>query len=73
MQEEDKWVMIELLVGIMEPLQQATEAMGALKYPKYGTVKLLLYKLLERTLKIAEGDSATAMQAKASIRKDLDE
>ena len=47
--------------------------MGGVKYPTLSTVKPLLYKLSERTLKIADSDTATTKQVKAAIKKDLDE
>ena len=62
--------MIELLVDILKPFQQATEAMGGVKYPTLSTVKPLQYKLSERTLKIADSDTATTKQVKAAIKKD---
>ena len=73
MPEEEEWTVTELLVYILKPFQQATEAMGEVKYPTLSTVKSLLYKLSERTLKIAASDTASAKQVKAGIKKDLDE
>lgn len=72
MPEEAEWAVIELL-DILKPFQRATEAMGGVKYPTLSTVKPLLYKLSERTLKIADSDTATTKQVKAAIKKDLDE
>ena len=69
MPEADEWVVIELLVDILKPFQHATEAMGVVQYPTLSTVKPLLYKLLERTLKIADSDTETAKQVKAAIKK----
>ena len=73
MPEEEEWAVTELLVDILKPFQQTTEAMGEVKYPTLSTVKSLLYKLSERTLKIAASDTASAKQVKAGIKKDLDE
>ena len=73
MPEGEEWSVIELLVEVLRPFQQATEAMGAVKYPTLSTVKPLLYKLLERTLKIEDSDSATAKKVKTAIKKDLEE
>ena len=69
MPEEEEWAVIELLVDILKHFQQATEAMGEVKYPTLSTV----YKLSERTLKIADSDTVTTKQVKAAIKKDLDE
>ena len=70
MPEGEEWSVIELLVEVLRPFQQATEAV---KYPTLSTVKPLLYKLLERTLKIEDSDSATAKKVKTAIKKDLEE
>ena len=67
---EEEWAVIELLVDILKPFQQATEAMGGVKYPTLSTVKPLQYKLSERTLKIADSDTATTKQVKAAIKID---
>ena len=75
MPEEEEWAVTELLVDILKPFQEATKAMGGVKYLKLSTVKPLPYKLSERTLKIHVADSGTitAKQVKAAIKKDLDE
>ena len=60
MPEDEEWSIIEVLVDILKPFQQATEAMGAVKYPTLSTVKPLLYKLVKRTLAVKESDSEVA-------------
>lgn len=50
MPEEEEWAVIELLVDILKSFQQATEAMGGVKYPTLSTVKPLLYNLSEKGL-----------------------
>ena len=73
MPDGDEWVIIELLVDILKPFQHATEVMSAVKYPTVSTVKPLLYKLLEKSLKIADSDAAVAREVKKAIRSDLQE
>lgn len=46
MPEGEGWSVIEVLVDILKLFQQATEAMGAVRYPTFSTVKPLLYKLV---------------------------
>ena len=72
MAEGEEWSVIELLVDILTPFQQANETMGAVKYPTLSTVKPLLYKRSEKILKMADSDRATGKQVKAAIKKDLD-
>ena len=73
MPEGEEWTIIEQLVEILTPFQQATEAMGAEKYPTLSMVKPLLYKLSEVTLKVNDSDTATVKQVKAAIKNDLAE
>ena len=68
MPESAEWTVIEELAEILEPFQQATEAMSGVKYPTVSTIKPLLYKLLEKTLKASETDSTTVKEA---IKGDL--
>ena len=71
MPEGMEWSIIEVLVNILKPFQQATEAMGAVKYPTLSTVKPLLYKLVNRTLAVKESDSKVAKTVKLEIKRDL--
>ena len=61
---KEEWPVIELLVDILKHFQQTTEAMGGVKYPHH------VYTLPERTLKIADSDTATTKQVKAAIKKE---
>lgn len=47
--------------------------MGAVRYPTLSTVKPLLYKLVNRTLKVKDGDTALAKEVKLEIKRDLQE
>ena len=58
MPEGDDWELTESLVTILKPFQHATEMMGGSKYPTLSTAKPLLYKLISRTLKEDENDTA---------------
>ena len=73
MPEGNDWMVIELLVDILKPFQHATEVMSAVKYPTVSMVKPLLYKLLEKTLKVTDSDATTAREVKKAIRNDLQE
>ena len=73
MLEIGDWEVVEMLVELLKPFQQATTVMGAVRYPTLSTVMPLLYKLLTKTLKITQGDSATSKAVKQEIKKDLDD
>ncbi|XP_065891713.1 E3 SUMO-protein ligase ZBED1-like [Dysidea avara] len=73
MLESGDWEVVEMLVELLKPFQQATTVMGAVRYPTLSIVKPLLYKLLTKTLKITQGDSATSKAVKQEIKKDLDD
>ena len=73
MPEGEEWSVIEVLVDILKPFQQATEAMGAVSYPTLNTVKPLLYKLVNRTLEVKENDTVVAKEVKLNIKRDLQE
>ena len=72
MPEGEEWSVIEVLVDILKPFQQATEAMGAVSYPTLSTVKPVLYKLVNRTLEVKENDTVVA-KVKLNIKRDLQE
>lgn len=71
--ESSEWTLIEQLVDILLPFQQATEAMSGVKYPTVSTVTPLLYKLLHKTLLITETDSGVIKEVKIAINRDLKE
>ena len=73
MPEGEEWSIIEVPVNILKPFQQATEAMGAVKYPTLSTVKPLLYKLVKRTLTGKESGSEVAKKVKLEIKRNLQE
>ena len=73
MPEGEEWSIIEVPVDILKPFQQATEAMGAVKYPTLSTVKPLLYKLVKRTLTGKESGSEVAKKVKLEINRNLQE
>ena len=73
MPEGEEWSVIEVPVDILKPFQQATEAMGAVTYPTLSTVKPLLYKLVNRTLKVKENDTVVVKEVKLNIKRDLQE
>ena len=62
---EDHRIM-EMLVDILQPFQQAAEAMSAVKYPTPNSVKPLLFKP-EKTLTETSNDSRTAKDMKKAI------
>ena len=73
MLESGDWEVVEMLVELLKPFQQATTLMGAVKYPTLSTVKPLLYKLITKTLKITDEDSVTCKTVKQEIKKDLED
>ena len=68
MPEGGDCMVIEELVNI---LQKVTEAMSMEKYPTISSVKPLLYKLLEKILKVEDSDSSISKQMKEEIKSDL--
>ena len=74
MPDGDGGIVIELLVDILKPFQHATKVMSAVKYPTVSMVIiLLLYKLVEKTLRTDDSDASTARKVKKAIRIDLQE
>ena len=73
MLESGDWEVVEILVDLLKPFQQATMVMGAVRYPTLSTVKPFLYKLVTKTLKITDGDCPTAKAVKQEIKKDLED
>ena len=66
MPEGDEWNIIDSIVSILHPFQEATEIMYTEKYSTISSVKLVLYKLIKKTLK--EEDGAVMKQ---EIKADL--
>ena len=71
MPEGGEWSIIESLVNILHPFQEATEVMSKEKYPTISSVKPVLYKLLEKTLKVEDGDENATKMMKEEIKADL--
>ena len=71
MPEGEEWSIIDNLIKILDPFQRITEAMSNEKFPTISSVRPLLYKLLEKTLKITSDDNATTKAMKEAISKDL--
>ena len=71
MPEGEEWSIIDNLIKILKPFQRITEAMSNEKFPTISSVRPLLYKLLEKTLKITSDDNATIKVMKEAISKDL--
>lgn len=69
--EGDEWTIIEEIIAVLKPFQQATEAMSTEKYPSISSVKPLLHKLLEKILVILPTDSSTSKVMKRAIKTDL--
>ena len=60
MPEGEKWNITESLVSILDLFQEATEVMSTDKYPTISSVKPVLYKPIEKTLKEREDNGTTA-------------
>ena len=67
MPEEEEWSIIDDLIKILEPFQ----IMSKVKFPTISNVRPLLYKLLEKTLKITSDDNTTTKVIKEAVSKDL--
>ena len=70
MPSSDEWTMIEDLVGILQPFQQATEMMCVSKYPSVSSIQPVLHKLLH-TLEVKQSDSRVICATKKAIKDDL--
>ena len=71
MPEGEEWSIIDNLIKILDPFQKITEVMSKEKFPTISSVRPLLYKLLEKTLKIISSDNTTTKAMKEAISKDL--
>ena len=71
MPEGEEWNIIENLVNILHLFQEATEVMSTDKYPTISSVKPVLYKLIEKTLKEKDDDGTTNQLMKKEIKTDL--
>ena len=64
MPEGEEWNIIENLVNILHPFQEATEVMSTDKYLTISSVKPVLYKLIEKILKENDGNGTTTQMMK---------
>ena len=71
MPEGEEWSIIDDLIKILESFQKITEVMSTEKFPTISSVRPLLYKLLEKSLKITSDDNATTKAMKEAVSKDL--
>ena len=71
MPEGTECSIIENLISILHPFQEATEIMSKEKYPTISSVKPVLYKLLEKTLEAKEDDGNATKMMKKEIKSDL--
>ena len=71
MPEGEEWNVIDNLVDIIHPFQEATEVMSTDKYATISSVKPVLYKLTEKTLKERDDDGMTTKLMKKEIKTDL--
>jgi len=73
MLESGEWEVVEMLVELLKPFQQGTTVMGAVRYSTLSIVKPLCHKLLTKTLKITQENTATSKTVKQEIKKYLDD
>lgn len=66
----DEWNINDSMVSILHPFQETTEIMSTEKYSTISSVKPVLYKLIEKTLK-EEEDGATIKMMKKEVKADL--
>ena len=66
-----EWVLIEELITILKPFQQATEIMSGSKYPTVSMLRPLIIKLLNHTLKIDDQDRPDLHAMKEVVATDL--
>jgi len=71
MPEGEEWNVIDNLINILHHFQEATEVMSTDKYATISSVKPVLYKLTEKTLKERGDDGTTTKLMKKEIKADL--
>lgn len=70
MPEGEEWSITEVLIDILMPFEQATEATSAVKYPKLSTVKPLLYKLVNGTLEESQREYLRGCKENEAINQE---
>ena len=69
--DSEEWTIIEELIAVLKPFHRATTAMSASSYPTLSMLSPLLYKLLEKVLRVEEDDTPSGKALKEAILTDL--
>ena len=67
----EEWTIIEELIAVLKPFHRATTAMSASSYPTLSMLSPLLYKLIQKVLKVGEDDTPSGKALKEAILTDL--
>ena len=66
-----EWNLLEDLVAILEPFEEATKALSGSNYPTISMVSLLLYQVCKVTLKVNEDDNVNLKRIKETMLEDF--
>ena len=64
-----EWNLLEDLVAVLEPFEEATKAMSGSNYPTINMISPLLYQICKVTLKVKD-DNANLKRIKETMRID---
>ena len=68
-----EWDLLEELVSILQPFEEATKAMSGSNYPTISMLSPLIYQLCKVTLKVNDGDSTNLQNIKEAMLEDFEE
>ena len=66
-----EWNLLEDLVAVLEPFEEATKAMSGSNYPTISMISPLLYQVCKVTLKVKEDDNANLKRIKETMLEDF--
>ena len=66
-----EWNLLEDLVGVLEPFEEATKAMSGSNYPTISMISPLLYQVCEVTLKVNEDDNVNLKRIEETMLEDF--
>ena len=66
-----EWNLLEDLVAVLEPFEEATKALSGSTYPTISMISPLLYQVCEVTLKVNEDDNMNLKKIKETMLEDF--
>ena len=66
-----EWNLLEGLVAILEPFEEATKALSGSNYPTISMISPLLYQVCKVTLKVNEDDNVNLKTIKETLLEDF--